>query len=402
MILERKIPLLYDHHNHSFMYAALSQCLSIDGIADKAAAMKIIMRGNEKINIILGWNNSNYIFNENDFAKMPPSVICNTSFHSIFITQSAKELLMDQYEDLITSIEDTLWIEKNLQKVINFVASLKPCSAEQLKQSNFSLTSLGIWKTEDLLLTGGNVISFFEEINQIDRIKFWADLDTYISLNRENKGKVCGIKIIADGSLGCMSARLQKPYLNGEKGFLLYRDKELYHEFEKIYKIGKAVAVHAIGDAATDQIVRVLQKFKQNFCRIPEIRIEHCQFISKENAVLSKELGVSLCMQPNFSIDSLIYTDRLSKDYLSQNNNFRMLIDEAGFVPGYDLFFGSDAMPPGIKTALECALFPAYMSQVLTIDEFVAGYCVEDYNNGYIDVIIDTEKKTVVTDVKII
>jgi predicted amidohydrolase YtcJ len=402
MILERKIPLLYDHHNHSFMYAALSECLSINNILDKEDAMKIIMGGTEKINIILGWNNSNYIFNENDFAKMPPSLICNTSFHSIVMNQAAKDLLMDQYEDIITCMEDTLWIEKNLQKVINFVASLKPCNIEQLKQSNFFLANLGIWKTEDLLLISEDVILYFEEINQIDRVKFWVDLDSYMSLSSKSQGKIYGIKIIADGSLGCMSAKLQKPYFNGENGFLIYKDTELYMKFENIYKIGKAVAVHAIGDATTDQILRVLKKFKQKFCSIPEIRIEHCQFISKENAVLAKELGISLCMQPNFSIDSLIYTDRLPKDYLSQNNNFRMLIDEAGFVPGYDLFFGSDAMPSGVKPALECALFPAYLSQVLTIDEFVAGYCVKDYNNGYIDVVIDTEKKTVLTDVKLI
>ncbi len=402
MIIKRKIPLLYDHHNHSFMYAALSGCLSVEGVTDKACAMKIIMGGNEKINIIFGWNNSNYIFNVNDFEKMPPSLICSASFHTIVINSSAKELLKDQHEEIITCMEDSVWIEKNLQKVINFVASLKSCSTEQLKQSNFFLANLGVWKTEDLLLTNEYVISHFEKINQIDRIKFWADFDTYISLSRKNQEKIYGIKIIADGSLGCMSAKLQKPYLNGENGFLLYKDQELYLVFEKIYKIGKPVAVHAIGDAATDQVLRVLKKFKQNFSRIPEFRVEHCQFISKENAVLLKELGVSLCMQPNFSIDSFIYTDRLSKEYLSQNNNFRMLIDEAGFVPGDDLLFGSDAMPPGVNPALECALFPSYLSQVLTIDEFVAGYCVKDYNNGHIDVIVDTEKRTVFTDVKLI
>jgi len=51
-----------------------------------------------------------------------------------------------------------------------------------------------------------------------------------------------------------------------------------------------------------------------------------------------------------------------------------MLIDEAGFVPGVDLLFGSDGMPHGPEYALRWSLFPDYEEQRLSIKEFEAGY----------------------------
>jgi len=51
-----------------------------------------------------------------------------------------------------------------------------------------------------------------------------------------------------------------------------------------------------------------------------------------------------------------------------------MLIDEAGFVPGEDLIFGSDGMPHGAAAAVRQALSPPYPDrQALAIDELIAG-----------------------------
>jgi hypothetical protein len=81
------------------------------------------------------------------------------------------------------------------------------------------------------------------------------------------------------------------------------------------------------------------------------------------------------------------------------NNPFRMLIDEAGFVPGKDLLFGSDGMPHGARYALESALFPPFPGQRLSLPEFVAGYCMPDLENGFIDVAIDYENREIITEV---
>jgi hypothetical protein len=102
-------------------------------------------------------------------------------------------------------------------------------------------------------------------------------------------------------------------------------------------------------------------------------------------------------MQPNFSEDSVSYADRLPAGYPARNNPFRMLIDRVGYVPGIDLYFGSDGMPHGAQEALRQSLFPegGYDDQVITLDEFVAGYCFPDTADGSIDVEVDTEQRTV-------
>jgi predicted amidohydrolase YtcJ len=117
--------------------------------------------------------------------------------------------------------------------------------------------------------------------------------------------------------------------------------------------------------------------------------MEHCQFIYEKTACQAKELGIILSMQPNFSTDSIIYRDRLLPWYLENNNPFRMLIDQAGFVPGEDLIFGSDGMPHGVEAALKNSLFPPLAQQRLTIDEFTAGYCMPDRTHGHIELEID-------------
>ena len=120
-------------------------------------------------------------------------------------------------------------------------------------------------------------------------------------------------------------------------------------------------------------------------------RLEHCQFVTLESARRAKELGIVLSMQPNFSFESDFYRDRLPDPYPAMNNPFRMLIDEAGFVPGEDLLFGSDGMPHGACYALESALFPPYPGQRLSLPEFVAGYCMPDFTHGFIDLTVDEE-----------
>lgn len=99
-------------------------------------------------------------------------------------------------------------------------------------------------------------------------------------------------------------------------------------------------------------------------------------------------------MQPNFSAESEIYKDRLTDKYRRWNNPFRMLIDKAGFVPGNDLILGSDGMPTGIEGALHNSLFPTETGQQLSINEFVAAYCTNNLNKGFIDVNVDFDNKT--------
>jgi predicted amidohydrolase YtcJ len=246
-----------------------------------------------------------------------------------------------------------------------------------------------------MLLPNQETVEAFEEAGLLDRTTLWADPDTYLALDEDTRQYVCGIKLFADGALAARTAALSEPFLSGETGFLLRSDEELGRLLEDFSVDGKAFAIHAVGDRATDQVIRVVENERARLPSVPSVRVEHCAFLTVNQAERAKALGITLSVQPNFSIESVDYRDRLSEDWCARNHPFRMLIDQVGFVTGEDLVFGSDGMPHGAEFALQMSLFPPYPSQRLTLDEFVAGYCLPDLSQGHIDVEIDEDTRTV-------
>jgi len=228
-----------------------------------------------------------------------------------------------------------------------------------------------------------------------------VDVPIYKELNGRFRPFVKGVKLFTDGSIGSRTAALAIPYKTGRNGVLNYTDDELRSCISETENLQTALSIHAIGDRAISQAIRVLGTYKHARGHIPETRMEHCSLISQTDAHKAKDLGIALCMQPNFSIDSIYYRDRLTKDYTIKNNPFRMLIDQAGFVPGVDLLFGSDGMPHGATGALQAAFFPPFPDlQALTLDEVVAGYCMTDMENGHIEFDVNMENQSVFTQVR--
>lgn len=399
MKVNRRIPLLIDHHTHPSFYAALHGCLNLDTVQSKADALSLIRKKDECINVILGWNNRLYSFEKKELDRLPPVLICNVSLHSFLMNRPAKEKLSKCHKEIVDNIEDSHWSEKNLTEINRFIVNLRPCGPERIRAFYAELLKKGVSRADDLLLTSENQFYQLKALGFYEKCSIWADPGLFRSLHDDVKKEVCGIKIFTDGALGAKTAAMTTPFLSGEKGMLLYTGHALYGLIREAEDIKKGVALHAIGDVATDQVISVLEEMHRQTGRIPPSRIEHCQFISPGNARKAKSLGIVLSMQPNFSHDSVQYSDRLPERYRLQNNPFRMLIDEAGFEPGKDLIFGSDGMPHGVEYALKMSLFPPYSSQRLTLDEFIAGYCVTDMENGHIDIEIDEENRTVTSQI---
>jgi predicted amidohydrolase YtcJ len=395
MIVKAHIPLLKDHHNHPFLYAALGNCLDLRSIRCEGDAFASIRSRDEDLVVAIGWNDSLYTFDRHEFDQLPPVLIVNTSLHKYLVNKAAADMLAASHADMLVHIKDSEWIEKNFPKVLHFIMGLKPCRRENAAEFFDLLLRQGVWHADEMSLQSAREIDLFTGSQLMQRTRFWADMDTFAGLSTEYRRSVHGIKFYADGALGAKTAKLQKPYLTGETGILVYTDEDLFGQLLQVTQIKKAVAVHAIGDATIDQVIRVIEAVKKESAFFPETRMEHCQFISRPAAEKAKSLGIILSMQPNFSIESDLYQDRLSDEYWLGNNPFRMLIDEVGFQPGNDLVFGSDGMPHGAEAALHASLFPPLAGQTLTLDEFVAGYCLPDEQQGYIDVCIDKADKTI-------
>jgi predicted amidohydrolase YtcJ len=270
-----------------------------------------------------------------------------------------------------------------------FLARQVEPTVQKIKTFFDYLYKKGIYYAEDMVLTVDEVHSIICASPFRERTASWADPATFKTLSPGTQKNVKGLKLFTDGALGAGTAALEQPYKDGRKGDLLHSDDELFRQMREVATLAKAVSVHAIGEMGTFQVVRTVRKLKDQGFSFPEIRMEHCQFIDEKTAHEAKELGIILSMQPNFSIDSTVYRDRLFSKYLEWNNPFRMLIDKVGFVPGEDLILGSDGMPHGVEAALQMSLFPPYAQQRLTLDEFIAGYCMPDKSYGQIDLEID-------------
>lgn len=395
MSRQERIPLLRDHHSHPSIYAAMRTCPDLRSVHDKATALDLLREQQDDFVFALGWNDSLFDFADADLADLPPVFIVNTSLHGFRLNAGARERLAETHPEVERHIDDQDWVERNLQTLLKLIVEVRGCDAACLGAFYDALLDQGVWYAQDMLLPGRATIDAVDGAGLAERTLLWADPQTYRSLDEHARARVHGIKLFTDGALGAHTAAMVEPLLSGETGILLRTDDELRTTLGEAADTGKALAVHAVGDRGLEQILGALEDVGRDGVGFPEVRLEHCQFTSPENARRVKALGATLSMQPNFSIETYDYSDRLSAAYCTLNNPFRRLIDEDGFVPGDDLILGSDGMPHGAQFALEMALFPPLASQRLTLEEFVAGYCMPDLSTGVIDLLIDDDRRAV-------
>lgn len=387
----RTIPLLKDHHTHPLFYAACMDGIDLRHVDSKDGAVAVIAAQTQctgdGLLLGVGWQDSKYSLHSDDIESAVPTVILNLSLHGALVNSAAERLLERQCGAEIEQWTDPQWYERNMRLVLDCITKMN-ATVERLRRFfDRLLLESGVVYAEEMLLVDEQELTLFDQAGLLDRTRFWAAPDTYQELSPRGREMVHGLKLFSDGAIGVRTAAVNTPYDTGSRGFLTHDDDQLSSTIEQCLATGKPLAIHAIGDRAIEQVIESLSRLPSGCCA-GQVRLEHAQLITKRTARQAKDLGVTLCMQPNFSTDSIDYVDRLASHYRSGNNPFRMLIDEIGFIPGDDLIFGSDGMPHGAKEALQRSLFPPYEGQRLTLDEFVSGYCMDDLASGMIEVTI--------------
>ena len=383
------IPLLNDYHTHTSFYMAMRKFINIRDIRDFDKAYEVISKLNDKINVVLGWSFGNQ--NRDKIEELSATILCDGSLHLIIMNQKAKDLLIDQFPEIVSNIENIEWLEHNIYSVLKFLPQIAPVDDNDVHEFfDYMLKENQIYSMEDLLLPNTDYIDMYERTGYDDRLKYWIDIKSYKTLPEKYKAKISGFKIFLDGAISPGTAAING-YCNPEfdGGMKLYTDEDLTADLKHAEKENKSVAAHALGELAIEQLVDIIEK--ENI-KLPCLRIEHAQYISLAVAKRCKKLEITLSMQVCFSEESVLFKGKLTDECLLKNNPFRMLIDEAGFEPGKDLLFGSDGMPHGAKSALNNAFFPPVKNQVLTQDEFIKGYCLKSAEHGSINYEIENNK----------
>jgi predicted amidohydrolase YtcJ len=116
----------------------------------------------------------------------------------------------------------------------------------------------------------------------------------------DDKLRMGGIKLYADGALGSRGAWLKAPYADapGQTGLPFLKDDQLLNFMSRGAMDQFQIAVHAIGDRANQQVLDAVDELVQTYKGDRRWRIEHAQIIDPIDLPRFAKNGVIASMQP--------------------------------------------------------------------------------------------------------
>jgi len=153
-----------------------------------------------------------------------------------------------------------------------------------------------------------------------------------------------------DGSIGARTAGVSEGYADGDGNGILYEDDdELAQFFHNAHLAGLQVGVHAIGDAAIEQALRVWERVyrtldsrQRRHFRARRHRVEHFELVSSNQIERAAALGLAISVQPAFDSEwghpGALYEQRLGRERALGMNPFGTLLGR-----GLEVGAGSDS-----------------------------------------------------------
>ncbi len=368
------IPLLHDNHNHVSLYAAFSSCIDISRLNPENALILLQGLSKDRLSVVRGWKSFELPMTRETLASLPPLLLINFSLHGFAVSDAGLSFVERAVPQVAQNRNDQAWCEAHVPAIFAAYCGLTGIDEGKLVSYIDAMVPLGIGSSDEMTVPTPGALERCIGSAYAARLNLWVAPDLYEKSDNTRRSSIAGVKLFLDGAIGARSAAISGPWIGPGTAMFTYSDTELLESLEEIGSWNTGISMHAIGELAIEQALTALEKSMDHGSNFKLIRLEHLQFIDRNQAARAKRLGAILSMQPNFSSDSRDYADRLPESYLRRNNPFRMLIDDIGFVPGKDLIFGSDGMPDGIAYAATASLFPVFPGQYLSLDELVAGY----------------------------
>ncbi len=156
----------------------------------------------------------------------------------------------------------------------------------------------------------------------------------------DDKLRLNGVKLYADGALGSRGASLKAPYSDAPaaKGLRVTADTQLKNFISRAALDHFQVAVHAIGDEANAAALTAIEDMNQTYTGDRRWRIEHAQIVDPIDIPRFAKAGVIASMQPVHET-----SDRLMAEARLGPNRLRGAYAWASLAAsGAKLAFGSD------------------------------------------------------------
>jgi len=183
------------------------------------------------------------------------------------------------------------------------------------------------------------------------------------------------VKVFADGSLGARTAALKEPYSDKPEtsGMLLLSQRKLNKLVLKAHKAGWQVAVHAIGDRATEAALKAFSKALRTLPREnSRHRIEHCSVLNPRLVQWMKRLNLIASVQPHFIVSDFWVAERVGAERARWVYPFKTLMNESVVVAA-----GSDCPVEPISPLLGILAAVArktFKEESLTVEEALKTY----------------------------
>ena len=211
--------------------------------------------------------------------------------------------------------------------------------------------SLGVTSVQDM--SAGTDVGVYQELLRRGRLKTRiyavSALSDWQRWNRAGLSRafgsemlrVGGLKGFADGSLGSTTAWFYQPYLDDPKSTGLASDEmpKMYENVAGADKAGLQVMIHAIGDRANDEVLKIFERVeREHGASDRRFRIEHAQHLNPDLIRRFASGKIIASMQPFHAIDDGRWAwKRLDEKRLKGTYAFRSLLDS-----GAILAFGTD------------------------------------------------------------
>ena len=157
----------------------------------------------------------------------------------------------------------------------------------------------------------------------------------------QDRLRLNGVKLYADGALGSRGASLKAPYADapGTKGLRITENTAIKNMMSRAAMDHFQIAVHAIGDEADASMLAAFDELSATYGGDRRWRIEHAQIVDPADIPLFGKHGIIASMQPvHQTSDRLMAEKRLGPDRLKGAYAWKSIA-----ATGAKLAFGSDA-----------------------------------------------------------
>lgn len=345
------IPGLWDEHVHMTQWALHANRVDLSGALsaqDAAAVVRSSMPGADPAVTAVGvgfrdalWPDAPSLARLDEATGSQPTALVSHDLHSVWLNTAAARRYAVQVDASGLLREDPAFaLTRELGRLPDAVVDAWVAGAAKAAAArgvvgvvDFEMT----WNRDPWLrrIAGG-----FDAL-RVDAGVYPADLERAVAAGMRTGQMVDGgkgllrvgpLKVLIDGALNTRTAYCVDPYPFGGHGLLTVEPEELLALLERARDTGFIPAVHAIGDAANQVALDAFERAGIGG------RIEHAQFVRREDLARFGPLGVLASVQPVHALDDRDAAETNWPGRTDRAFPLRSLLDA-----GASLLLGSDA-----------------------------------------------------------